>query len=207
MGFDFVDGDLPCLFGFHPSNKAIGLATPPVDFGLEFLKAHRLGFVVAFNAFRVGVFIIPDMLSWLALCEKQQVGFNAGVRVKYTIGQAHNGVQVAFLQQFFLEPGFHTFAKEETIGQDHSGTALTFEQVNNQRNKQIGGFAGTKCGREVVLDAVFFHAAKGWVGDNNVDTIFAGIVTQRAAKGVVVLDVGGCVDTVQYHVGDAQHIR
>ena len=43
------------------------------------------GFVVAFDAFRIGVLIIPDMLGGLPLGEKEQVGFDAGVGVEYAV--------------------------------------------------------------------------------------------------------------------------
>ena len=174
--------------------------------GLELFKAHGFGLVVAFYAFRIGMFVIPDMLGRLAFGEEQQVGFDAGVGAEHAIGQAHDGVQVAFFQQFFLEAGFHAFAEEETIGQDHGGAALVFEQLDDQRHKQVSGFTGAKVAGKVVFDAVFFHAAKGRVGDDDVDPVFVGVVRVRAAQGVVVPDVGGCVDAVQNHVGDAQHM-
>ena len=147
------------------------------------------------------------MLGGLAFGEKQQIGFNAGVGVKDAIWQTHNGMQVAIFQQFFFEAGFHAFAKEKAVGQDHSSTPLVFEQVNNERHKQVCGFAGTEGGREVVFDAIFFHATKGRVGDDDVDAVFVGIVPQRPAQRVVMLNIGGGVNAMQNHVGDAEHMR
>ena len=109
----FINRDFPCLFGFNPGGKTIGRAAPPVDFRLEFGKAHRLGFVVADHTFRVGVLVIPDRFGGLALGEKKEIGFNAGVGVENPVGEANNGVQVAFCQKFFLEPGFHALAEEK----------------------------------------------------------------------------------------------
>ena len=62
-------------------------------------------------------------------------------------------------------------------------------------------------GGEVVFDAIFFHAAEGRVGDDDVDAVGVAVVLVGAAQGVVVPDVGGSVDAVQDHVGDAQHVR
>ena len=69
-GFDVVDGHIPGLLVFNSGFKAFGFTAPPVDFRLEFFKANRLGLVVAFYAFGIRVFIIPDMLSRFSLGKK-----------------------------------------------------------------------------------------------------------------------------------------
>ena len=43
--------------------------------------------------------------------KKENVGFDTRVGIEHAVGQADDGVQVAFGQQFFFEAGFHTFAK------------------------------------------------------------------------------------------------
>ena len=74
----------------------------------------------------------PDVLGGGALAEKQQVGLDAGVRVEHAVGQAHDGVQVAFLQQFFLDTGFDAFAEQEAIRQNQRGAAARLEQLHDQ---------------------------------------------------------------------------
>ena len=61
--------------------------------------------------------------------------------------------------------------------------------------------------REVVLDAVFFHAAEGRIGDDHIDAVLGAVVAQRASQGVVVADLRGHVDAVEDHVGHAQEVR
>jgi len=51
------------------------------------------------------VFVKPDLLRGFAFGEEQEVGLDAGVRGKDTVGQADDGVQVALVQQFLLDAG------------------------------------------------------------------------------------------------------
>ena len=44
----------------------------------------------------------PDIFGRLALGEKQQIGFDAGVGREHAAGQTHDGVQITFGQQFLL---------------------------------------------------------------------------------------------------------
>ena len=204
---DVGDRHLPGLFGLHARGKAVGLVAPPVDLGFEFLEAHGLGLVVALHAFGIGVLVVPDVLGGPALGEEQQVGLDAGVGIEHAVGQADDGVQVALFQQGLLEAGLHAFAEQKAIGQDHGGAALVLEQLDDEGHEQVRRFARAQVGGEVVLDAVFFHAAKRRVGDDDVDAVRVAVVFVGAGQSVVVADVGGRVDAVQDHVGDGQHVR
>ena len=175
-GLDLVDGDFPGLFGFDPGGKIIGFTAPPVDFGLELFKAHGLGFVVAFCSFRVRVFVIPDLFGGLAFAKKKEVGLDAGVGIEDAVGQADNGVQVALDQQLFLEPGLHAFAEEKTVGEDHGGQALGFEEMDDQGHEEVGGFPGAKGGGEIVFNTILLHAAKGWIGNDDIDPVFIAVI-------------------------------
>jgi len=80
------------------------------------------------------------------------------------------------------------------------------QQVDDQGDEEIGGLPGAEGSGEIVLDAVLFHAAEGGIGHDDVDPVPVRIVPQGAGQGVVVPDVGGRVDAVEDHVGDAEHI-
>lgn len=59
----------------------------------------------------IGVKVFATIVYSCAFGEKQQVGFNGGVRGKYTFGQTDDGVQFALLQQQFFKRAFYTIAK------------------------------------------------------------------------------------------------
>ncbi len=116
-------------------------------------------------------------------------------------------MQVAGLQQLLLDARLDAFAEQRAVGQHQRGAAAVLQQVHDQHEEEVGGFAGAEGGGEVVLDAVFFHAAEGRVGDDDVDAVARAVVAQRAGEGVVVADVGRHVQPVQDHVGGAQQVR
>ena len=72
--------------------------------------------------------------SGLALGEEQQIGFDAGVRVKHAVGQPYDGVQVALGEQFLFQPGFHTFTKQEAIPQYHRRSQLNSTKTPQKPN-------------------------------------------------------------------------
>ena len=92
-------------------------------------------------------------------------------------------------------------------GSTRPGAAAGLEQLHEQHEEQIGGFAGAELGREVGFDAVFFHAAERRIGDDDIHALLRAPVAQRARQRVVVPHVGGDVDAVQQQVGHAQHMR
>ena len=83
----------------------------------------------------------------------------------------------------------------------------SLEQLHDEHEEQVGGLPGAELGREVVLDAVLFHAAERRVGEDHVHPVLGSVVPQRAGQGVVVADAGRHVDAVDDHVGDAQQVR
>ena len=136
----------------------------------------------------------PDVFRRLAFGKEQQVGFNAGVRVKHTVRQAHDGVQVALLGEQLFDLGFHTFAKQRTVRQHHRRTAVFRQHFNNQLQKQIRRLASLHLCREVLLDAVFFGAAERRVGDDHIQLFIPR--RQRLVEGVVVTDLHRHFDAV-----------
>lgn len=141
------------------------------------------------------------------LGEEEDVGLDPGVGIEDAVGQANDGVEMAFFHEVLLEPGFHALAEEEAIGQDDGGASVVFEQLDDERHEEVGGLAGAVGGGEVVFDAVLLGAAEGRVGDDDLDPVLLAVVLVGAAEGVVVADVGRGVDAVQDHVGRAEHVR
>jgi len=116
-------------------------------------------------------------------------------------------VEVALGEQGFLDAGLDAFAEESAVGQNESGAAAGLENLHQEHEKEVGGFAGAELGGEIGLDAVLFHAAEGRVGDDDIHALFRSPVAQGASQGVVVADVGGHVNAVQEEIGHAQHVR
>jgi len=49
------------------------------------------------------MFVIPDVLGFLPLGEKEKIRLDAGVGCEDAVGQADDGVQVAFVEELFLD--------------------------------------------------------------------------------------------------------
>jgi len=67
----------------------------PGDLRGELIEVHGLGLGVRLVAFRVGMFVVPDLLGGFALGEEQEVGLNAGVGGEDPFRKADDGMQVA----------------------------------------------------------------------------------------------------------------
>jgi hypothetical protein len=100
----FVGGDFPCLLIFVSG-------APPRQARFEFIKFDGLRLGVIFPSIRQGLFVVPNLPGWSGAIEEQNVGGNSGVRREHTVGQAHDGVQVKFLDQFFLDARAYAVAK------------------------------------------------------------------------------------------------
>ena len=111
------------------------------------------------------------------------------------------------VEQLFLDPRFDPFAEQRAVGQDDRAASAVLQQVHDQHQEQVGGFAGLKRLGEVHFDAVLFHAAERRIGDDHVDAILRAVVAQRSAERVVVADLRGYLDAVQQHVGRAENVR
>ena len=138
---DLVDRDLPGDFVFLA-------LLPPVDAGLQVLEADRLGHRVGLLALGDAVLVVPDFLGRRALLEEEQVGADGGVGFEDAVGQADDGVEVALLQQVFLQPRLDAFAEQGAVGQDHGGAAVGFEQAHDEGEEEVGGLAGLEVFRE-----------------------------------------------------------
>jgi hypothetical protein len=116
-------------------------------------------------------------------------------------------VQVALGEQFLLDAGFDAFAKERAVGQHNRAASAVFDQVHDEDEEQVGGFAGADGGGEILLDAILLHAAERRVGDDDIHAVFRAVIAERSGEGVVVADLAGHFDAVQEHVGGAEQMR
>jgi hypothetical protein len=69
--------------------------------------------------------VIPDFRGGRALGEEKEIGADAGVGVEDSVGQADDGVEVALVEQGFLDAGLDAFAEEGAVWQDESGAAAS----------------------------------------------------------------------------------
>src|SRR5690606_27903851 len=157
-GLDLVDGYAPGIFVFDAGLEAVGLIAPPGLFGRKFLDANGLALVVALHARRIGVLVVPDLLRRRAFRKEEEVGPDTGVGIEDTIGQADDGVQVALVEESFLDARLHALAEEGAIGQDDASAAAGYEQLHGEYEEEVGGLARTELGGEVGLDAVLLRA-------------------------------------------------
>ena len=81
------------------------------------------------------------------------------------------------------------------------------QQFYDQRHEEVGGFPGAEGRREILLDPVFFNAAKRRVGRDDMDTIAIAIVPIGLGQRIVMTNTGWCVDPMQDHIGDAEIVR
>ena len=142
----------------------------------------------------------------LALFEEQQVGADGGVGTEHGVGQADDGVEVAFLHQMFLEPRLDAFAEQGAVGQHHGGASARLQQADDQGEEQVRRLPGAEVLREVALDAVLLLAAEGRVGEHDVHAVLALPADIGPRQGVVVAHEARVFDAVQQHVGDAEHV-
>lgn len=209
VGLDLLDRDAPGLFVFLALavEPVLVRLAPPLAFGLELFDADWLPLVVAFGTRGIGMLVVPDLLRRRALGEEEQIGADAGVGTKDAVGEPDDRMQIAIGQERFLDPGFHAFAEERPIGQHQASAAAGFEDPHQQDEKQIGRFAGAELGGIVRLDAVFFHAAEGGIGDDDIDAFLGPPILEWAGERVVVPDVGRDVNAVQQQVRHAKDVR
>ena len=70
------------------------------------------------NSWRAGINSV-NSVEQLYVCR------NAGVRREHAIGQSDDGLQVEFLQQFFIDAGAHAVAEQRAVGHAHGGAGVT----------------------------------------------------------------------------------
>ena len=81
-------------------------------------------------------------------------------------------MQVALFHEMLLEPRLDAFAEQGAVGQDDRGAPVRLQQPDDQGKEQVCGLPGSEMLGEVALDAVFFLAAKGRVGQYDVHPVF-----------------------------------
>ena len=107
--------------------------------------------------------------------------------------------RLKFLSKLFLDAGRHAVAKQRAVGHDHAAAPAGFERAHDELHKQQRRLAGAGGFGEVQLDAGFFLAAKGRVGDDDLVAVFVADFVERGFQAVVAADVG-VFDAVQQQV-------
>ena len=199
-GLDLLDGDFPGCFVFLP-------LVPPVDTWLQMLEADGFGHGVGFLPLGDAVLVEPDFLGWGSFLEKKQICADGGIGLEDAVRQADNGVEVALLQQVFLEPRLDAFAEEGAVRQDHCGAAAGFEKAHDEGKEEIRRLACLEVFGKVGLDAVFLSPAEGRIGEDDIHPVRLGVADIGAGQGVVMADEGWVVDAVEKHIRDAEHVR
>src|SRR5687768_7545038 len=100
-------------------------------------------------------------------------------------------MEVTLSDKGLLNPCLHAFAEESPVGQHKSGSTARPEELHEQHEEKIGSLASTKLSREVRLVAIFLHAAKRRVRNDDVHALLRTPVAQGPGKGIVVANVGG----------------
>ncbi|MNN75392.1 hypothetical protein D3C81_1916930 [compost metagenome] len=114
-------------------------------------------------------------------------------------------MQVALAGEQLLDLGFDPFAKQGTVGQHHGGATALFQDFDDELQEQVGSFTGAQIGREVLLDAILFGAAKGRVGEDHIDIAIP--ARQRLVEGIAVANLHRYLNAVQQHIGGAKEVR
>ena len=121
---DLLDGHLPRLsVGFS--------AAPPFFDRQKFFMGDAAIFGVLFDTFGERELVVPDFFGGhraacrrAKLCKENQVGVYSGVGIEYALGQADDGVDIAFFKEFFLDGGFDTLAEKRAVGKHDARAAV-----------------------------------------------------------------------------------
>ncbi len=114
VGEQFGGGNFPgavVLFAVVPPLEAIG----------EFLELDGLGLGVVLPAFGQRLLVVPDFFGRAGAVEEEEVRRDARVGREDAVGQPDDGVEVEFLEQFFLDAGADAVAEERAVRDDDSG--------------------------------------------------------------------------------------
>src|SRR5713226_5182700 len=106
-----------------PSTLVLFAILPPRQAGSKLLVLQRLGLGVLLPPFGQWLLVVPDLFRRPGPVKEKQVRRDAGVRRKDAVGQAHDGVQGELLEQFLLDAGANSVAKEGAIGYDDARPA------------------------------------------------------------------------------------
>ena len=117
VGQQFGGGNFPGAFVFF----SLGATMPMHSRRIPRTGSARFGVVLP--AFGQRLFVIPDFARRAGAVEEQDVRRDAGVGREHAVGQADDGVQVEFLEQFFLDAGAHAIAEQRAVGRDDGGAA------------------------------------------------------------------------------------
>ena len=183
----FRDRHFPSAFVFLPLRARTRLV-PPFDALSEFLELDGGGLGVVFPTFGQRLLVIPDLACRAGAVEEQDVRRDAGVRRKDAVGQADDGVEVEFLEQFFLDAG----AAEQTFLLLHPAVRHGFDLLGKMTERFDEKTAGAG-GR--VEDG--FPQARVGDGDHEPDHRPRSVKLARIARSIAHLAEHGFVERAQ----------
>lgn len=167
---------------------------------LQFHEFDQVGIVerVGLAHVAAGVeLVVPDLSGWRALLKEQHDGFHARA-LEGAAGAIEDGVQVATFQQQFAQTHRSVVGVgQESVLDDHTGSAAGLEHFDEVLEEEKSRFAGAD--GEVLLDFLALLAAEGRIGQDHVHAVLVLNVGEVLGQGVGVGDVGR-LDAVQNHV-------
>jgi len=150
--------------------------------------------------------VVLDFFRGSLPVKEEKVGFDAGVGIKDSVGEADDRVEVALLEKPFFQPGLHTFPEERPIGKDESCPSGGLQQVNQKKEKEVRRLFCPVGGREVRFNAILFDPAEGWIGDYDIHPVPRAVGLQGTGEGVVMVDLRRYLDPVEEHIGHAEKV-
>ena len=144
--------------------------------------------------------------------EEKQVRGDRRVGGKDAVGQANNGVQVEFGQEFMLDPGTNAIAKQRAVGNDHPGPATLLRSFarppqlpHDELQEQQGRFRSLLVGGEIGANPGLFLTAKGRIGQDHVHPVPLADLRQFPGQAVAVSDLRRS-QPVQQQIHLGQHV-
>ena len=179
------------LHRYSPGPLVLLPVVPPGEAYAELLKLDRLGLGVIFPSFRERLFVVPDLPGRAGTVEEEEVGGNAGIRGKNTVGETDDGMEVEILDEPLLDSTADAVTEEHPVGHNHPGPPrfrLTPEFTHNKLKEEERRLRGLHLGGEVVENPVLLFAAKGRVGEDDIHPVPVADLVQGKTKGVVRVD-------------------
>src|SRR3989338_762344 len=97
---------------------------PPFFDRQKFFVGDATVFGVLFYTFGKRELVIQDFSGRFAFGKENQIRIHSGVGVKDALGQADDGVDIAFFKEFFLDGGFDALAEKRAVGKHDAGAAV-----------------------------------------------------------------------------------
>lgn len=179
---------------------------PPRFDRVEVLEAHGLRLAEMLVALGHVEAVEPGLLGRMRAVKEEDVRRDARIGREDAAGQPDNGVQVALGHELLLDVDFRVVgAEEETVGQDNSSAATSFEPIEDDAHEEVGRLAVREVVGEVAHDVFLLAAAVRRIHENLIELVLLRVVEDVVEQAVAVVDVR-IVDAVQQQVRDGEHV-